>query len=55
MICRHLLFGGRKGHIAMFDCQTMNLGMEIQLQEEVHDIHFLHNESMFAVAQKEYT
>jgi U3 small nucleolar RNA-associated protein 7 len=33
----------------------MNVGVELQLEEEVHDVKFLHNESMFAVAQREYT
>jgi U3 small nucleolar RNA-associated protein 7 len=49
---RHLLIGGRKGHVATFDCQTMNIGTELQLQEDVFDVQYLQNESMFAVAQK---
>lgn len=49
---RNLIIGGRKGHVATFNCQTMNIGTELQLQEDVHDVTYLHNETMFAVAQK---
>lgn len=33
----------------------MTIGAELQLQQEVYDVQYLHNESMFAVAQKKYT
>jgi U3 small nucleolar RNA-associated protein 7 len=33
----------------------MNVGMELQLQEEIHDVHYLHNETLFAAAQAKYT
>jgi hypothetical protein len=52
---RFLLFAGRKGHIAMVDCMRTSITAELQLQEEVHDVQFLHNETMFAVAQNKYT
>lgn len=52
---RNMIFGGRKGHVATMDCHTLKVGTELQLQEEIHDVRYLHNESMFAVAQKEYT
>lgn len=55
MTNRHLLFGGRKGHVATFDCMRMFVGCELQLQEDVHDVQYLHNETMFAVAQNRYT
>lgn len=51
---RHLLMGGRKGHIAMVDWQNKHLKTEFNVQETIRDIKFLHNEDMFAVAQKKY-
>jgi U3 small nucleolar RNA-associated protein 7 len=50
-----MLFGGQKGHIAMFDNMKLDVGMELQLQEEIHDLKFLQNETMFAAAQNKYT
>ena len=29
--------------------------MELQLQQEVHDVRYLHNDTMFAAAQNKYT
>lgn len=54
-INRFLLFGGRKGHVAVLDCLRTVVGAELQLSEEIHDVHYLHNETMFAVAQNKYT
>ena len=39
----------------MVDCMRTSITAELQLQEEVHDVQFLHNETMFAVAQNKYT
>jgi U3 small nucleolar RNA-associated protein 7 len=51
---RYLLFGGQKGHVAVLDCLRTNVGTELQLKEEVHDVQYLHNETLFAVAQNKY-
>jgi U3 small nucleolar RNA-associated protein 7 len=51
---RFLLLGGKKGHIAMVDALRYNVVSEFNVKEGVQDIKFLHNETMFAVAQKKY-
>lgn len=52
---KHMLIGGRKGHVASFDWKTGKLECEIQLRETVKDVTWLQNDTMFAVAQKKYT
>ncbi|SNX81487.1 related to UTP7 - nucleolar protein, component of the small subunit processome [Melanopsichium pennsylvanicum] len=51
---RHLVIGGRKGHLAAFDWQTGKLSCEIQVRETVRDVKWLHSNSFFAAAQKKY-
>nr|ASF90179.1 hypothetical protein SPAR07250 [Bartheletia paradoxa] len=51
---RHLALAGRKGHVATLDWQTGAVKAELHLNETVRDIKFLHNQTMFAVAQKKY-
>lgn len=51
---RELLLGGRKGHVATMDWRDGKLGCELQLGETVRDVKWLHNNQMFAVAQKKY-
>lgn len=51
---RHLLLGGRKGHLAAFDWQTGKLSCEIQVRETLRDVCWLHDQSFFAAAQKKY-
>ncbi len=51
---KYQLFGGRKGHLAIVDCHNRTVKLEMQLQEALFDIQYLHDESLFAVAQKKY-
>lgn len=51
---RHLLLGGKLGHIALCDWQAGKLSCEFHVKETVRDVTFLHNETLYAVAQKKY-
>ena len=51
---RYLALGGSKGHLAIVDSLNNKLVMEVDVQDRLQDIQFLHNETMLAVAQKKY-
>jgi len=52
---RDMLIAGKKGHISTFNWKNGKLGCELFLNETIRDAKWLHNETMFAVAQKKYT
>ena len=48
---RYMLMGGAKGHIAVVDWNSFAVSAEFHVRESIHDVTFLHNSMLFAVAQ----
>ncbi|KAF4323534.1 hypothetical protein BBO99_00003117 [Phytophthora kernoviae] len=51
---RNMLLGSQKGHLALMDTLRMKLTCEFQANDLVRDVSFLHNDSLFAAAQKKH-
>ena len=51
---KYMLLGGRKGHVSLMNWHSFGLESELHVKEQINDLTFLHNESMYAVAQKKY-
>ncbi|CAM9290644.1 unnamed protein product [Phaeothamnion confervicola] len=51
---RHLLLGGTLGHLAVLDALRMSVHVEVQLKEPINDVCALHNDTLFAAAQRKY-
>ena len=51
---RHAVLAGGKGHMAVVDALRMSVVTEFHVREAVHAVSFLHNETLFAAAQKKY-
>ncbi len=51
---RYLALGGKGGRLALLDCLRFDLKMEIDAGSNIHDVTFLHNETLLATAQQKY-
>lgn len=49
-----MIIGGRKGHVCMLNCETMQLNTELHLKETIRAVQAFHNNKLFGVAQKKY-
>jgi hypothetical protein len=46
---RHLLLGGRKGHLALMDWEKASLEMEIQVRETINDVVYVRHFLLFYI------
>eukprot|EP00347_Sterkiella_histriomuscorum_P011069 403373871 len=51
---KNILLGGKKGHVSVLGWKKKDLKTEFHAKQLIRDVKFLHNEKMFAVAQKKY-
>ena len=49
------MLGGERGHLALMDRLESQLHCELYVNESVRDVQFLHNHTMWAVAQHRYS
>ena len=47
-----VLIGGEKGHLSVLQWREKNLVCELNVNERINSVKFLHNDTMFAVAQQ---
>jgi U3 small nucleolar RNA-associated protein 7 len=51
---RHMLFTGSQGHISSINVHSLVAQCEFHVKEHIRDMVYLHDETLFAVAQKKY-
>jgi U3 small nucleolar RNA-associated protein 7 len=51
---RYMLLAGEKGHVATVDWNRFAVTSEFHVKDLVRDVTFLHNASLFALAQSQY-
>jgi U3 small nucleolar RNA-associated protein 7 len=51
---RYSILYGNKGHLALMDCHQSSLVTEFYVHETIRDACFLHNQTLFAAAQKNH-
>lgn len=51
---RSVILYGNRGHVSVLNCHEIAMNFEIHLNETIRDATFLHNDSMFALAQEKH-
>lgn len=49
-----IILGGKKGHLSIMDWKEKELTCEFHVKQLIRDVKFMHNQNMFAVAQKKH-